>query len=109
MSDIDINQVLAQMRAMAAQAQGQTAAPAEATKTAEGPEFAEMFKQSLDAVNATMKASGNLSQSFQAGDPNVNLTDVMLAAQKSRVAFEAVTQVRNKLLDAYQEVMRMQF
>jgi flagellar hook-basal body complex protein FliE len=41
------------------------------------------------------------------GDPNVNLVDVMIASQKASVAFEATVQVRNKMVEAYQEVMRM--
>ena len=42
------------------------------------------------------------------GDENVSLVDVMIAGQKSRVAFSALVEVRNKLLSAYQEIMNMQ-
>ena len=42
------------------------------------------------------------------GDPNVGITEVMIASQKSSVAFGAMVEVRNKLLEAYKEVMRMQ-
>jgi len=49
-----------------------------------------------------------LSRSFEQGDPGVSLTQVMVASQKASVSFQAMTQVRNKLIDAYQEVMNMQ-
>jgi flagellar hook-basal body complex protein FliE len=58
-------------------------------------------------VNETQQASSDLKTSFEMGDPNVNLVDVMIASQKATVAFEATVQVRNKLVRAYEEVMRM--
>jgi flagellar hook-basal body complex protein FliE len=102
MSDIQINQVLAQMRALADNAGVGNAAPA-----AGGPDFAQMLKQSLDHVNQTQQASSQMSQAFEMGDPNVNLAQVMVAMQKASVSFEAVNQVRNRLLSAYQEIMNM--
>ncbi len=46
-------------------------------------------------------------KSFELGDANVSLPQVMVAMSKSSLAFEATNQVRNRLLTAYQEVMRM--
>lgn len=107
MSDIDISQVLAQMRVMAAKAQGNTAVtPADAGKG--GVDFSQLLKQSVDAVNTTQKNAGKLTEAFQSGDPNTDLAQVMVALQKASVSFEAMKQVRNKLVDAYQEIMRMQ-
>ncbi|OOG26189.1 flagellar hook-basal body complex protein FliE [Thioalkalivibrio denitrificans] len=102
MSEMQINQVLAQMRALANNAGVNE--PAQANGT---PDFAQMLKQSLDHVNETQQASAQLSQAFEMGDPNVNLAQVMVAMQKASVSFEAVTQVRNRLLSAYQEIMNM--
>jgi flagellar hook-basal body complex protein FliE len=42
------------------------------------------------------------------GDPNVQVSEVMVAMQKSNVSFQAMLQVRNKLVSAYQEIMNMQ-
>ena len=107
MSDIDITQVLAQMRVMAAKAQGNAEInPVEAGKG--GVDFSQLLKQSVDAVNTTQKNAGKLTEAFQAGDPNTDLAQVMVALQKASVSFEAMKQVRNKLVDAYQEIMRMQ-
>ncbi|ACL73051.1 flagellar hook-basal body complex protein FliE [Thioalkalivibrio sulfidiphilus] len=103
MSDMQINQVLAQMRALAANS-GLNATPAQEPS---GVNFAQMLKQSLDQVNQTQQAASELRNAFELGDPNVNLAQVMVAMQKSSISFEAVNQVRNRLLNAYQEIMRM--
>lgn len=104
MSDLEISQVLAQMRVMAAKAQG-ISEPAQANASGG---FSDLLKQSLNAVNETQQKAGELTQAFEAGDPNTNIAEVMIALQKANVSFQAMTQVRNKLMDAYQEIMRMQ-
>jgi len=105
MSDIDISQVINQMRVMATQAQSKPVAETQATQ---GVDFSNMLKQSLEKVNSTQKQAGQLTEAFQAGDPNTDIAQVMVALQKASVSFEAMKQVRNKLVDAYQEIMRMQ-
>lgn len=106
MSEVEISKVLDQMRAMAAQAQG--GAGEGGIQQTQGPEFGDLLKRSVEAVNETQQQAGKLSEAFHTGDPNVDLTDVMIALQKASVSFQAMTQVRNKLVDAYQEIMRMQ-
>jgi flagellar hook-basal body complex protein FliE len=104
MADINVNDLLGQMRAMAALAQGQ------ATSTVEGgaaPGFGTVLKQAVDSVNATQQNAAQLSQSFELGDPNVSLAEVMLSMQKASLSFQAMNQVRNKLVSAYQEIMNM--
>ena len=49
-----------------------------------------------------------MAAAFEMGDPNVDLADTMLALQKSSLSFQALSQVRNKLVSAYQEIMNMQ-
>jgi len=99
--------LLAQMRAMAEAAQGQTAKPA-ATESTQQADFADLLKQSIEKVNMTQQEADRLTTAFQNGDPNVQLADVMVALQKSNVSFQAMIQVRNKLVNAYQEIMNMQ-
>lgn len=105
MSDIDISQVINQMRAMATQAQSK---PVVETQATQGVDFSGMLKQSIEQVSSTQKQAGQLTEAFQAGDPNTDVAQVMVALQKASVSFEAMKQVRNKLVDAYQEIMRMQ-
>lgn len=104
MSDMQINQVLAQMRALAESA---GVGGAGAAQAGGGANFAHMLKQSLDQVNQAQQVSAQMATAFEAGDPNVNLAQVMVAMQKASVSFEAVNQVRNRLLSAYQEIMNM--
>ncbi len=107
MSDISsINQVLAEMRRLAAAAQGDAAHGPQAGQTS-GADFSALLKQSIDQVNDTQKAAGKLSAAFGAGDPNVDVAEVMVALQKAGVAFQAMTEVRNRLVSAYQDIMSM--
>lgn len=76
-------------------------------KTADAPDFSDMLKAAIDKVNETQKTASALRESYEMGDPEVDITQVMIASQKSTVAFEAMSQVRNKLVSAYQEIMRM--
>ena len=105
MNEIDTSQLITQMRAMAAAAQGNTAVekPAHA-----GNDFGELLNNSINKVNEVQKESGKLADAFVMGDPNVSLAEVMIAKQKSGIAFEATLQVRNKLLSSYKEIMAMQ-
>jgi flagellar hook-basal body complex protein FliE len=49
----------------------------------------------------------SMAASYEAGDKSVDLTKVMLEVQKASLAFHAMTEVRNKLVDAYTQVMGM--
>jgi len=102
---INPDTLLMQMRAMAAQAQGKSA---ETSPAESGADFSSMLKQSIDKVNDTQVDSAKLADAFQAGDPNVEVSELMVALQKSNVSFQAMLQVRNKLVNAYQEIMNMQ-
>ena len=54
-----------------------------------------------------MQESKALTAAFERGDPSVSLAEVMITAQKASLQFTGMTEVRNKLLNAYQEVMNM--
>ena len=100
-----INQVLAQMRAMES-----TVSKAEevlSSKETEKNSFGDILSESINQVNDSQMKARELSEAFSAGAPGVDLPEVMVAMQESSVSFEAVKQVRNKLLSAYQEVMSM--
>lgn len=105
MSEIKVNEVLAQLRATAALAQGSSAGTAVG---ANAPDFSTTLKNAVDKVNDSQRTAAGLAEAFETGDPRANLAEVMLALQKANVSFQAMTQVRNKLLAAYQEIMNMQ-
>lgn len=105
MSDIEINRVLQQMRAMAAAAELKPAQAAEAG--GERPDFAALLKESIDNVNGSSQQARALTEAFERGDTDADLAQVMVAVQKASLSFEAMKQVRNKLLSAYQDIMSM--
>jgi len=78
-----------------------------ATPATSAPDFSEMFKNAVDGVNANQMKAGELATKFEKGDPSVDLPEVMIALQKSSVSFQAMTQVRNKLVEAYKDIMNM--
>ena len=105
MSDMDINAVLHQMRTIAATASGKSRETVDET---ENPDFSALLRASVDKVNQVKTQASQLTEAFERGDPDVNLTEVMVALQKANVSFQAMTQVRNHLVSAYKEIMNMQ-
>ncbi len=105
MNEINVDQLLLQMRAMAEKAQGlNNSAPVPEQPS----EFSSLLKTSIDKVNEIQQQAGEMAQRFDAGDKSVNLADVMINLRKASLSFQAMTQVRNRLVTAYQEVMNMQ-
>ncbi len=104
MNTISTENLLAQIRAMRVEAQGgnETRAP-----QANAAGFGNVLKSALDTVNETQKVSSTLREDYAMERNNTDLTSVMVAAQKSDLAFRAATEVRNKLVAAYQEIMNM--
>ncbi|WP_050614772.1 flagellar hook-basal body complex protein FliE [Bacillus testis] len=76
--------------------------PAQAQKT-----FSSMLKQSLNEVNATQIQSDALTNQLANGG-QVDLHSVMIASQKANIMMQTTLEVRNKAVEAYQEMMRMQ-
>jgi flagellar hook-basal body complex protein FliE len=105
MSDIDISQAISQLQAMAAAAQGQVTPKTDAGNTGE---FGALLKSAIENVNDIQQQAGKVSDSFAKGDPQTDLTEVMVALQKAKISFQAMVEVRNKLVVAYQDVMNMQ-
>ncbi len=106
MSNMEINALLAQMRTTASRLEGSLP---ESSKVQEGgsTDFKTFLTDSISSVNESQQASATLKDSFQRGDPDTSLTEVMLQVQKADLSFRAMTEVRNKLVTAYQEIMNM--
>jgi len=105
MSSVEINQVLQQMRNMSSMAENKM--PVEQGAELSKPDFSQLLKDSVSQVNHMQKSATGMATAFEAGDPSVNLSEVMIAIQKASVSFQAMTQVRNNLVSAYKEVMNM--
>lgn len=100
-----INQMIGELRATAQAAGAKSSAPA--NQTAGGVDFAEVLQGALKDVSAAQQEARGMAQDFSAGDPNVNLQDVMVNLQKANLSFQQMVQVRNRLVTAYQDIMNM--
>lgn len=110
MSDINVQQVLAQMRVMEAQAKSTISPEAMAlheVKPGEKTDFSQILANSINAVNENSLNASKMARAFEQGDSSISMAQLMVTMEKSSVSFEAMKQVRNKLLSAYQEIMRM--
>ena len=83
------------------------AEPLAATQAAPAPGFAGWFAAELGAVNTSLVSSDHEVAQLAVGE-TANLHDVMIHLEEAKLSFQLLAQVRNRLLDAYQEVMRMQ-
>ena len=72
-----------------------------------GADFSALLNKAINNVNHLAKTSSHLQTRFDQGDDSLRLSDVMIARNKSSVAFEATIEVRNKLVEAYKELMNM--
>jgi len=108
----DINSVLEQMRSLQTQAQQGSMQqgvnqPVAINKGAEAPDFGDMLKGAVDKVNETQASAKTLATAFERGDAGVDLHQVMISMQKASVSFQAMTQVRNRMVSAYEDIMKM--
>ncbi|MCZ0872192.1 flagellar hook-basal body complex protein FliE [Peribacillus sp. AS_2] len=69
-------------------------------------DFASVLKESMNKVNETQVTSDDLTTTLVNGE-DVELHSVMIASQKASVTMQATLEVRNKVVEAYQEMMRM--
>lgn len=101
-----IDRMVAMLRAHADYASGAKAIKKPDETQTSG--FGTVLKTSLDQVNKVQNEASQLGQAFELGDRNVSLNDVMVSLQKASISFQSTVQVRNKLVQAYHEIMNMQ-
>lgn len=105
MSQIAIDQVLQQMRMLETRARNES--PVVENPHDGAGRFGELMQQAIDQVNQAQGEAAGMARALEAGDPNVDLAEVMVTMQKASLSFQALTEVRNKLLTAYQDIMNM--
>ncbi len=115
----DINSVLSDIRSLRSQmmqnqqiqqdqsVRGRIDGPRQVQETPETSTFSDMLGKAVNNVNDLQQTTSELRTAYDMGDPNVDITKVMIAAQKSSVSFEALTQVRNRVVRAYEDIMNM--
>lgn len=69
--------------------------------------FLEMLQNKISEVNEQQELSSKLQEEYTMGNPEVSLAQVMVESQKSTVYTQFTIQARNKIVDAYKEIMNM--
>jgi flagellar hook-basal body complex protein FliE len=87
---------------------GMPIGPAQKPQATEGPSFQNAMSQALRQVSEAQNEASELQKEFQLGNPTVSLEETMVAAEKARLGFTAALSVRNRLVQAYSEIMNMQ-
>lgn len=75
-------------------------------KTEEGASFGDVLKDAISTVNDLQKQSDHEIQKLMTGETE-DLHTTMIAVQKADLSFQMMMQVRNKIVSAYQEIMRL--
>jgi flagellar hook-basal body complex protein FliE len=77
-----------------------------AKESIEGSTFSDLFSDLINSVNDLQKQAGGAQEALLAGEP-IELHEVMIKAEQAGVATDLLLEIRNKLVSAYNEVMRM--
>ena len=125
MSQMDIDRVVSQIRALRQAAGGMPGPGLRPAGLGEGPgaigmpggvtgvggpggaSFGNVLRAGLERVNEAQQQSGASQRAFERGDPGVDLPQVMIDMQKASIAFRGAVEVRNRMVAAYQEIMNM--
>jgi flagellar hook-basal body complex protein FliE len=86
----------------------QNGQPLASTPSAQGVGFQQALTQALGAVSKSQDDATAMQRQVQLDDPNVSIEQTMVALQKAQIGFQATLQVRNKLVQAYTDIMGMQ-
>ncbi len=82
------------------------ATPGAARGAPGGPSFVDVLKQNMEQVNNLQREAEQAIEDVAAGRRN-DIDAVLLAKQKADIAFQTLLQVRNKLVDAYEEIKQL--
>jgi len=78
-----------------------------ASKSNPGADFKKVLEQAIDKVNTSVKGAENLEENFATGKTS-DIHSVIIAAEKADIMLQLTTEVRNKIVESYREIMRMQ-
>ena len=82
--------------------------PLARSKAAPGADFQSALTQALASVSQTQNQAAQMQRAVQLGDASVSLEETMVTMQKAQIGFQATLQVRNRLVQAYSDIMNMQ-
>lgn len=111
MTELNISSVLSQIRALREQAQRVQSPLAPkvgiGAPAAKPVSFSETLSGAVNKVAEMQNQATRMQTAFELGDPKADLTQTMIAMQKSQVAFRGLVEVRNRAVQAYQDIMNM--
>ena len=87
---------------------GMPLAAPKATPEVQPGGFQASMAQALREVSDAQKEAGDMQRELQLGNPEIGLEQTMLSMQKSQIGFQAALSVRNRLVQAYSDIMNMQ-
>ncbi len=74
----------------------------------EGTGFSQALSQALKSVSATQNQASQMQREVQLDNPTVGIEETMVAMQKAQIGFQATITVRNRMVQAYSDIMNMQ-
>jgi len=107
MIETEISNVLSQIRSMSTRMDQPLAADAAGPAAAGGAQFGDLVRNAVNQVSEQQQAAEALVEKFQAGDRNTSIADVVVQMQKASISFTAMTEARNRIIEAYREIMSM--
>ena len=105
--ETEISSVLAQIRALSQNIQTPAAANPTGLDSQDSNGFGNLLRQAVESVNEQQQTAEILGTRLQAGDPNTSIADVVVEMQKASISFQAMTEARNRIVEAYREIMSM--
>ena len=103
MNDIDVGTILNDMQRLVREAQSSSTE----SDAAVPQSFSELLESSVEQVNDMQVSAAQAAEAFEKGSTEATLPEVMIALQKANLSFQAMTEVRNRLVTAYQDIMNM--
>ena len=82
--------------------------PVEKGEVAQGAGFQDALKKAISSVSESQNEASRLQREVQLDNPTVSIEETMVAMQKAQIGFQATLQVRNRMVQAYSEIMNMQ-
>ena len=95
-------------RRVEAKARAEAAQGTQGTQAVDKPSFQTALTGALGSISQAQATSSALQREVQFGNPTVSLEETMIAMQKAQLGFQSAVQVRNKLVQAYTDIMNKQ-
>lgn len=104
---LETGRLLGDQKSQVGSSQSGTSSTSHSSATGTPKSFADTLNEAISNVNQLQKSSDKAMQNLATGRTD-NVAEVMITAEKADIALKLMVQVRNKIIDAYQDIMKMQ-